>query len=453
MLSDMAHGAHNRQILASVKRVYGAAFSGYLEENASREAAVVDALVSAAASCEIKPSKTITAFLLRLHRSARIVVDSLHELLDNEVNVHLRRISKRLMDPKTNLSWNVTTNNCQRLVQVLVRGKDFEYLFPRLPKDFGSRDITSEYMNYGWPRYLISFGDRLEGPQNVVGQPNSIVANFCRRNGHENDLIDTIELLQHHFQNVRKDSVKESASWQELRLAPSGPEDTDLVSEKRDNVMFEKLWEIPRDSLSVIQFHLLRPSHQYQNRCGKMLGRLEWIENRLRLLRQLHIFSAFAAGFGAALLYMFHQKPYLLLRIRIPRSQVFGSLRADERVAVIRSIPGRVIYFIWNRRFDQLSYFNGPEYKLAAKLSEIDRTWYGYQTSFLKPLYQSFLECWYGGSPSPLLEYLSFSSGLSNSAVSLVNQRLYGREDWVQLFGSADTVVLMQTFKKNKTVR
>ena len=105
----------------------------------------------------------------------------------------------------------------------------FECIFPRLPKDFGIRDIDSEYQYYGWRTYLSSFRDRLEGPQNVVQQPNSLVTSFCHRKRDESELIDTIELLQHRSLKGGKTSFKEFASWQELRLAPSGSGDTDVV--------------------------------------------------------------------------------------------------------------------------------------------------------------------------------------------------------------------------------
>ena len=72
------------------------------------------------------------------------VVDCLLRLLDTEVKVHLRGIAKRLMDSKTEITWSVMPNNCQRLVSVLMSGKDFEYTFPRLPKHFGSRDRDTE---------------------------------------------------------------------------------------------------------------------------------------------------------------------------------------------------------------------------------------------------------------------------------------------------------------------
>ena len=468
MLSNMTNIPHSRQILGTIKKVYGAAFSGYLEEDAGKEAAVVDALVSAAVSCTMNPSKTVKAYLLKLYRSAEKVVKCLATLLDNEIRIHLRRVVKRLLNPRTNLSWSLATNNCQRLVDVLLRGKDFRYIFPRLPKDFGSRDRHTEGQHFDWPRYLISFGDRLEGLRGTAKQSNSLVASFCQRKRNQCDLIDLIELLHQRSSTGGQDTVNDFASWQELRLALNRSRDADLRSTDQDNLIFEKLWELPRDTLSVIQFHLLRPSEKYRSDRGKVLSHLEWIDNRLRLLRQLSMFSALAGGFGAALLAIFHQKPYLLSKVQIPKSQVFGSLRADEKVNVIQSTPWNAAYLISNRLSPQESLFYDAKPSRFVKLD-----------SLLKARYQNIAKRPRGSAAveasvyivNSLLDALltrnrgvaSFSQlgnlGITNMqsvtslAISLVRQKMYGKEEWISMQIGKDTWLLIQNFMKSKTVR
>ena len=427
MLSDDSR-VHDRQILGSVKRVYGAAFSGYLEENVDKESEVVNSMVASAASCKLDHSKTVEANRRKLCESAEEVVKHLHQLLDSEIEIHLGRITKRLLDDKTSLSWNVITNNCQRLVNTLLKGKDFEYTFPPLPKDYGSRPRDAEGEYFDWPRYLISFGDRLDGEYYKGQESNSIISTFCQRQRHQCDLIDHVELNSRRLQDDRKNSVHESEEWHELRLAPNIPGLGDLTKTQRDKMTFDKLWELPRDTLSMLQFHLLRPAHRYQSYDGIIMAKSQWIENRLRLTRQLYFFSVFAGGLGAALLNILHREPSLLSRIHIPKSRVFGTIRADELVKVIHSIPWTA-YVILKRRSPQLSEDTARPARFAALLEDLR-------------------EVAFGARFSPVT-----ASDLKHLVKHLVRQRLYGKDAWSSFKLSNHTVAMIQLFKKDKAVR
>ena len=427
MLSDDSR-VHGRQILGSVKKVYGAAFSGYLEENVDRESDVVNAMVSSAASCKLDHQKTVEANHRKLRDAAEEVVKHLHELLDSEVDIHLGRITKRLLHDKATLTWNLMTNNCQRLVHSLLNGKDFEYTFPRLPKDFGSRPREAEGEYFDWPRYLISFGDRLDGQYYKGQQSDSIISTFCQRQRHQCDLIDHIELNSHRLQEDGKDSVHESEEWHELRLAPNRSGGGDLTKTQPDEMAFDKLWELPRDTLSVLQFHLLRPAHRYRSCDGGIVAKSEWIENRLRLTRQLYFFSVFAGGLGAALLNTLHREPSLLSRIRIPKSRVFGTIRADEMVDVIHSTLWTA-YVIRNRHSRQLPEDSAGLSKFAASLE------FG-----SKALLHTNI-------------YYIMASDLKRSVYQLVRLRLYGKDAWLSYNLPNHAVAMIQIFKKDKAMR
>ena len=428
MLSDVDSRVHGRQILGSVKRVYGAAFSGYLEESVDNESAVVDAMVFSAASCEWNHSKTVKASHLKLRRSAEKVVARLHQLLDAEIGVHLGRITKRLLDNKATLSWHLVTNNCQRLVDTLLKGNDFEYTFPRLPKDFGSRPRDAEGRCFGWPRYLISFGDRLDGQHYEGQQLNSIISTFCQRQRHQCDLIDHIELIPHRLQDDRNNRVHESEEWHELRLAPNRSGGADLTKRQPDMMMFDKLWELPRDTLSVLQSHLLRPTHRYRSCDGRIVDEGEWIENRLRLIRQLYFFSIFAGGLGAALLDILHREPSVLSRVHIPKSHVFGTVRADEKVKVIRFTSRHTAYIIRNRHSPELSVDSAGLSKLAASLEILRKV-----------------------SSYNMFNWMKVN--IEFPSLQLMRQKLYGRREWMSLTLPNNTVVMMQVHEKDKAVR
>ena len=162
-ISQESRKTTDRSTLCCVKRVYGAAFSGYPKLHSEEELSIIDAFIVEARRCKLRPSKTVAAQRRQLHRSAEILRDLLKEMFGGEVRKYLNRIASVLMDANTKLSWNMWTNNCQKLVDRLLNGKDFEYVFPRLPKGFGSRPALETEGNFSWPRYLISFGDRVEG--------------------------------------------------------------------------------------------------------------------------------------------------------------------------------------------------------------------------------------------------------------------------------------------------
>jgi hypothetical protein len=242
---------HDRPTLGCVKHVYGAAFSGYLKSSAPKEAALINVLIREAEKCRFKPSKTVTARRRQLRRSAEEIVRLLQQLLDPEVDKYLRRISEVLLDPKTKLSWNMWTNNCQKLVDRLLRGKDFEYVFPRLPKDFGIRTDYETDGDFPWPRYLISFGDRIEGVDLSPYQPNSVVRRFCQSKRIECDLIEFLELAMLKSQNVqRKSNARFLESFTEMVLVT--PKPGEEASQKLLSMHFGSCLGIRCQSYSII---------------------------------------------------------------------------------------------------------------------------------------------------------------------------------------------------------
>ncbi|EXL50421.1 hypothetical protein FOCG_08712 [Fusarium oxysporum f. sp. radicis-lycopersici 26381] len=349
----------SRSTLACLKRIYGGSFSGYPASGNLKEAAVIHCLIRVAPKCKYS-SKRVSAQRQQLHRSARELIVHIRQLLGVEVEKYLRRIAKLLMDSRMKMSWNMWRNNCQRFVNQLLGGKDFEYVFPRLPPNFGSRTQAGDAEQFRWPRYLISFGGHIEGFGISLDQPNSVLTNFCQNKKVDYDIMEYLIVAHSRL----------SKSLAHLALIDSNT-DAGHAAVLEANA----LWELPLDTLSLLQFQLTQPPHKYFARSDKSgesdkpLTHKQWIDNRLSLLRLLDIFASLTGGLGVALLSMFTRKPNLISKVTIPKSLVFGAARADEVIRTLRISPLTTIYLLSRRGgTDALSIFNDEATKWKEEL-------------------------------------------------------------------------------------
>ena len=345
-LCQRSHASSGRSVLCCVKRVYGAAFSGYPLSASDNQNALLDVFVEEALKCKFKPSKTVESRRRQLHVSAKIVVTAIKEMLGVEVRKYLNRIASLLMDSEADLKWRMLGNNCQRLIDRLLKGKDFEYTFPRLPKGFGAANSTQLWKKVPWPRYLISFGDRIENKDISIQQPNSCVSKFCSDSFSDGDIIDFLE--SEIRQANRKDGNLCFKNLSELALLTPQPD-----SEDHQRLSNNAIWDLPRDTFSILQYHLLRPSSKYWTISGPKFDELQWTQSRLRLFDQLDILASCTGALGCALLDRFYQDPNLISIVTIPKSRIFGSLRADEKVRVVRS--GSMVGYVIAQRQTRLS--------------------------------------------------------------------------------------------------
>lgn len=186
-----------RPVLACVKRVCGGAFSGYPKSTRSRQARVIELLVEEANRyARIRDSKIVGGKWKSREEAAGRITSALKDYLGNEVNKHLDRISRIIVEKQTIRGWNMFTNSCQWLVMRLLSGKDFEYIIPRVPGSIGETwDETAEEASFTWPRYLVSFGPNIEGFNQSFYQPDSMITDFAQsRPSIDYDLIEYIEL-------------------------------------------------------------------------------------------------------------------------------------------------------------------------------------------------------------------------------------------------------------------
>jgi hypothetical protein len=313
-----------------VKRVYGGAFSGHNILLVGQE-------------------------LVVLRTGAKAVMAELHKLLDHEVGLHIQRLATKLMSPKTVLKWHPRSNSCQQFADTLLDGEDFEHLFPLFPKAFVENEAARKTPGFEWPRYLISFNDHIDGLAALGFQPKSIISEFCQAKRDRCDIIEFAELalleakieaenpsaskakrkinLSLRTTNRGKGARLNKDSYFELLLTPFGS--PDVAAKEITEGLLDALWDLPRDTMSLLQLHILRPSSKYYTAENTSLKPQEWLENRLRVFRQLDLFASLAGGFGAAVLEVLNSNPQALKDLAIPHARIYGTAHASEKMAFL----------------------------------------------------------------------------------------------------------------------
>ena len=361
-LRTSSQSQRDRLLLASVKRIYGGAFSGRDARLQQKEEAVVLSLITASESFRYLASKSMRANYNRLHIEAAKVTSLVREIIDHDVKAYLEHFSSVLLDHKTLLRWDARSNTCQDFADKLLRNSKFVGLLPKLPRDFVTDESVRANPKYGGLRYLISFGTNIDTPIALLRpQPRSVVWRFYHEIRDNCDLIEYAQRTTHKQASIPP-HLRRISVLQYLQSTADVSVD-DLV---------DGLWELPRDTLSILQTHLLRQREKYSSLEGLALTKREWVTDRLQIMQQLDIFGSLAGGWGSAWLAEFLRKPEgLLLKGFWPDSATFGSLHVGENVQMIGGSP-RYIYFVsgrereWWKRETYYSFFKTKRRLLAS---------------------------------------------------------------------------------------
>lgn len=356
----------DRPTLAAVKRVYGGAFSGHIFLKDDMELEVLRTFILAADDCILEGK--ILHQRQELSRAATRVMGQLRSLIGHEVNLHIERLASRLMENDITLKWHPQKNSCQQFVDSLINGEDFEHLFPLFPKGFALHEAVRNCAEFDWPRYLISFNDHIDGIAALNFQPKSILSKYCQGTRDRCDIIDFLELEAREAQQEgQKRNKKEKWHIQldKLIISSNGShgaiqvcdelllgctDKVDCGTKEITEEILDGLWELPRDTMSLIQFHLLRPSTKYSNSQNQPLAADDWIDNRLRLFRQHDLFASLAGGFGAAVIDVLSHNPWILNHLAIPHARVYGTAHASENIIFSSGVIAFPTYIIHQSR-------------------------------------------------------------------------------------------------------
>ncbi|KAF2144352.1 uncharacterized protein K452DRAFT_296543 [Aplosporella prunicola CBS 121167] len=280
---------NQRQFLACNKRILGGAFSGHNSHWQQNEADIVQLLVKTSKGFGYIPSKSVLSNRCRLSNACKPIVGLIKDAFGHEVDLHLKRFSSRLMDNSVKLKWDLQLNNCQTFAVNLISDKIFNGLFHPIPRNFVTEERVRLAQNYPMPRYLLSFGTSIDTPIALLRpQARSLIWKFYHRKRDDCDIIEF-------GQNAAMQKEPELASsWQLLCSVM-----IDSHSHGPVMVPSETLWELPRDSISILQTHILRKQERYSSTSGYALSKMEWIENRLSVLNSINSFLSLAGSMGA----------------------------------------------------------------------------------------------------------------------------------------------------------
>ncbi|CEJ86953.1 hypothetical protein VHEMI04258 [[Torrubiella] hemipterigena] len=335
-----------KHTLGAVKQVYGGVFSGYLETSLEEEE-VIKIFLKQAKRCNLTGSKKLKTQREVLLDASRAICAAIKGLLGRRISATLLQLSQSLMDDS--LLFNTIFRNCQSFVNQLLVKQALGTLFPVPNATDNSWSKSKKRFSEPTTTYLLSFGDQLIARHDDIQQPNSVVAAFLLNGSMGFDLIRFITLLltihTTRLKDAQSQAVEMQDDWSELLLQPLA---TDKAQRQLNSELINMLWLLPRDTLSILSSHLLRPYKAYQELEDGNFGPEQWITNRLRLLRQLDVFASMAGGFGSALIQTLTRSEVLSKHVAAPHSLVYGLMRADERILSIRVLHA-VCYIVLNR--------------------------------------------------------------------------------------------------------
>lgn len=215
---------------------------------------------------------------------------------------------------------------------------------------------------------------------------------------------------------------------------------------------FNILWDLPRDSLSILQCHLMRPAYRYSTSSGQALSEKQWMHSRIRTFQQLDVFASLSGALGSALLAVFSREPEMISKVTIPKSRIFGSIRAGGEVRIIRSAVA--VSYVISRNSDSkaLSIFDAPDSfysALQTRMEELVGRASG-KVSKSKVIHQMGLKMYM----RLVMEMLIGAVGSYSvyCAPAIETMKTIGRDNWIYVrFG--DVIFAHQVLKKSKNIR
>ncbi|KAF7133832.1 hypothetical protein CNMCM5793_005244 [Aspergillus hiratsukae] len=222
--------------------------------------------------------------------------DRVKSFLTPWVSVYLRSIVGKLLDSKTPLAWDGSTNNCQHFCDSLI---DWQIFGPLL-----SQSSITTSSNDPRPFYRMSFlcrpgttQDPFSHPKSISDVPYGLTEEYIRRfhfGCHTGpDLIDSLHEYWFDWAGFNKHPYAHQAlfPWDCTEALYRYPV-------KCGNCSLSKhLWAFPFDSWSIIALHLSRDKFAYPPVPSQSSSpEASWIHNRLTLLTALDALSAGATA-------------------------------------------------------------------------------------------------------------------------------------------------------------
>ncbi|RHZ57432.1 hypothetical protein CDV55_100040, partial [Aspergillus turcosus] len=271
-----------KRFQAVLKQVVGTPFSGWLLSVAEDE--IIELLVKTS-------SDSANCTLQKLH-------DRVKTFLIPWVSVYLRSIVGRLLDSKTTLAWDGSTNNCQQFCDSLI---DWQVFGPLLSQS----SVTGSDNEPPQALYRMSFLCRPDATQNPFSHPKTVsdvpyglTEEYIRRfqfgcyTGP--DLIDSLHEYWFDWAGFNKQLYPHQSlfPWDCTEALHRYPVKCGSCT------LSKHLWAFPFDSWSIIALHLSREAFAYPPSESNPNPQSEasWRNNRLTLLTALDSLCAGATA-------------------------------------------------------------------------------------------------------------------------------------------------------------
>lgn len=315
------------QSLGCVKKLYGGAFSGHADAFREEEQRIVDCFVEEASSYRYLPNKDVVENARRLRRNSGSVVQHIRAVFEIEIDRYLRKLAETLSDKSTPLQWDLNTNTCQGFAEKLLRGLKITNLFHQVPRNYFS-DAEARYeKSWKCPRYLLSFGKDIDTPIALL-RP-SVKSLVWRYYHAKRDYCDMIEYAE---QYRTKLCDMPTGAW-EVLCAEDVTRESDQAIRRHSLALTDALWTLPRDTLSIVQTHLMRNRSRYSDTEGRNLNKQQWVSNRLRVLHQLDVFGCLCSSLSSAILEEVGKKPDMIPSYYFPQGDPHGTLHVEEWIS------------------------------------------------------------------------------------------------------------------------
>ncbi|KAM7183569.1 hypothetical protein V8F20_012570 [Naviculisporaceae sp. PSN 640] len=305
---------------AMMKQVVGGAFCGFLDPQTEEQ--IVEALLEESERL-VDTGIPMNEKNARIDASVNRILLALKNYLVSRVEVFIRSIADRLLDPNVNLRWSLTDNSCQQFCDNIIDRNLFSSLFaPRGPATAPPEPLSPDTP---YPLYLMSFVCRPGAyiPERVKSKydvPNGLTEEYLLKFRYgRHDESDILDSLSEYFFDWGAFGgpiypYQDLFPWDCTEAFGRYP-----VTCGGCNIA-KHVWAFPFDTWSLVSFHLTKPRNLYPH-CGfpadhdegtpalihhpvgekarlrsGVMSDYEWFKNRLTvLLAQDVLLSAAAA--------------------------------------------------------------------------------------------------------------------------------------------------------------
>jgi len=266
-----------------MKQVVGGAFSGLFNEPVEED--IIQTLVLESKKI-IDPGLDVTTQTELLDYSLGRLMSKLKLYIGPRVEIYLRSITNKLIDPAVTLRWDFQNNNCQNFCDNILDKSMFGSLVAIPPEKIeGGPPVLH-------PLYLMSFVCRTGSyeKKSVMSKwdvPNGLTEEYLlkfRYGRHDDsDIIDTLQEYWYDW-GAFGDTIypyQDVFPWDCTEAYNRYP------TKCGDCNIAKHVWAFPFDSWSIVALHLAKDRHLYpptDPKKSNTMSDVEWMKNRLTIL-------------------------------------------------------------------------------------------------------------------------------------------------------------------------